>query len=62
MADQSKIDAVGMKSIDDGIMGISSLAEGYAREHIAALWIKLRNDLRKAGFDITPMPARTSKK
>lgn len=54
----AKIDAIGIKSIDEGILSISSLAEGYAREHIPTLWNKLRSDLRRAGFDILPMPVK----
>lgn len=56
--DMAKIDAIGIKSIDEGILSISSLAEGYAREHIPTLWNKLRSDLRRAGFDILPMPVK----
>lgn len=62
MTDQAKIDAVGEKSLDDGIMGISSMAEGYAKPYISKIWLQLRRDLRRAGFDIMPIAPRAAKK
>jgi hypothetical protein len=41
------------RSLDDGIRGISEMAESYAKPYIPQITSKLIVDLWKAGFQIT---------